>query len=491
MAATQLEPERHLGCGIYIKDLDSVDQADVRDRTEWLHKYTGIVRLAALLWPWIVLPDTMLLDGKFFLELGPDGLFDIIGTTPELEAPALPLFVRSRHKDLGDALVALVKHPEELHLRGFEFSVLPARMRDDLKRLLPHHLREELESEIALRGENVAGLCAFLKRVLLGHGWVADQVDATFQPLEQQWNAWIDAARCGMIHVAEWPKRKANFRRAFNRWENPNAKRSTLSPQGRHAFDEIMAVYPLRGRPPQVRRRSEVYEDLKHLLSSPQSAPDYTAIKSWYDACYHRAIAFQHGALFIEVSGKPRSTWVAKTVTAATYPFRAITEGAMNLGRRKAGRTEPVRLPPDVLRDLSIMPASVYRRIAYRTRDARERIAPLWIAEDGRLSKELPLRLRRWLEMQSINTVMLHEIEQPQASTQLLDSIVRVIIVLVFSLFATLLTGRDGWLKSVWALPAYGLLLLFANCLDQVRLWFKAFGESVEGTIALPRKISR
>ena len=67
------------------------------------HRFVGVLRLAALLADDLLVTDAQLLDGTFFLDLGPIGVAAALGLAP---TDPLPFVVVTGHADLGEALTS-------------------------------------------------------------------------------------------------------------------------------------------------------------------------------------------------------------------------------------------------------------------------------------------------------------------------------------------------------------------------------------------------
>lgn len=99
-----------------VVDLDSVRQADLwlaQGRGEAVERLRAMVRTAVLLTDEIIVTDAQLLDGVFFLDLGPDGIAAALGLAPGAE---LPMRIVARDSDLSQALAQMCDAP------GFEWS---------------------------------------------------------------------------------------------------------------------------------------------------------------------------------------------------------------------------------------------------------------------------------------------------------------------------------------------------------------------------------
>ena len=192
---------------IAVSNFDSVLQAEM-----WLERghehaavtFTAILRTALLLGSELVVDRNQLLDGVYFLALGPDRIAFELGLPPGAD---LPIVVNCQPGEAGDEdqtvprMVGLEHDASSVsltlqasYLRSEKFlrtsSALAALMGslEDNSWLLPEP------------GSKWFSGCGFTDRL---HPFMGDRSDA-LRVIEQAQNRWLEAMECGRIKVDTW-----------------------------------------------------------------------------------------------------------------------------------------------------------------------------------------------------------------------------------------------------------------------------------------------
>src|ERR1700761_136345 len=149
----------------------------------WQQLYWGRLRLDSIVARTLVIPDTYLIDGRFFLSTGPLEMAaqlacDESSTTPFLE-------VRSRHSDLQTTLRDVLIRPGEDYLNRFRIhSITSDEDRETLAQRLSLIRADDLQSRMYDNTPDraIGGLLVELTRDL------SVETQETVEMLERGWN---------------------------------------------------------------------------------------------------------------------------------------------------------------------------------------------------------------------------------------------------------------------------------------------------------------
>ncbi len=340
-------------------DFDSMAQARAFEQTGaadpikvpvW-REYVGYFRLASLLSRQILLTDSQVLDGAFFLEAGPAGCAGMLGELQDVRWPRLPITVLARRPTLRASLAEM-----------FSFATQPANERrppllSALAATDPLDLRTELgrlpaiaPDELAPGEDVVAGVIALLKR--------ANTHPQDLARLAQGWRAWIAAEAGHLMTVQQWPAHERSFAEEFEPgWEL--IRTEIQSAHARAFLDRLIRQSPEERR--EFAERARFLQQLVDALPGTHVRAlegDARRFLDRYNAMYYRTLAARHRAQWIEFApqrnDERRSFW-------------------LRLRRRNDGATAlRLRLSSELLRSIGSMPTSVYERIVFRSREARE-----------------------------------------------------------------------------------------------------------------------
>jgi hypothetical protein len=323
--------------------------------TFWDQDFLGQLRFDTLVARTLVIPDSHVLDGPYFLRRSPRALAVELGRRSEDgETPMLPFEVRGRGSGLGDTLATLLLREGRDTLNPFVFKTIE----DEVLRPL---LAEELgrtpvrDLELALtRSEAVATAVAAVLRAALLRIDPTVNVDALIDPLEEGWGRWLAEDR--HVRVMTWPVHR-EFDVARGLAAEPLVESKLMTELGREAFGEVRGV---------VAAGSEHRADVSALLAGPRASAteagdgavlgDLDLVDGWYSRGRYRALARRHGCACVlaDQLGLP--------------PLSAGQELLREVMGRDDARVEHVSLPDGVLRRLADMDSDEFRLMIHRHR---------------------------------------------------------------------------------------------------------------------------
>jgi hypothetical protein len=230
----------------------------------------GRLRFDTLLSQRLVITDAMLLDGEYFLNLGPDKILRDLRRCDDDD----PIEIVARAERLDDALVGFVKGDESL--KGFSFSAI-----QDSKK------RKEVTSELKKIPSKNVRKWQDIPQVLTSLG--VDSVDVAV--VEASWSKWIEAQNQGLLRVAKWDAGKWNLGAQLGGAEKIKERLQTEA--GKMTLGGVCRIRDSRS-------------DVDVLLDSAKKRAknerpaneldDLVAIEAWYHRGYRKALAVQHGA---------------------------------------------------------------------------------------------------------------------------------------------------------------------------------------------------
>jgi hypothetical protein len=340
---------------LYAVEFDSLTQRRLRDRgrtafgPDAASSFVAMMRLSDLLSGSIVITDNMVFDGIMFHQIGPRRLLELIGR-PVGAALAFPFEVRSRARNLEQALLRSLRDPRAAprdRLYTFEFAALdvPEEERIRIGQRLGRLRVRELDRRVRKFG--VAG---GLARLLVDR---CDAPEDKVRHMQQQWAAWIEADRRGLLDFRRAGERRdIDDDRAFARDPVETMRADLRTEDGRQA---LHWVYENRHQ-----RRTDVRAWLRERLPDDDArlAADREVIELWHNACYLRSLALAQGAELIEfLLGDPKE---------ATRRRLLRRRGSAH----SDGETRRVRLPATLMAELGQMPRAVFATVRYANREA-------------------------------------------------------------------------------------------------------------------------
>jgi hypothetical protein len=325
------------------------------DPDDWGDDLLGLLRFDALVAATLVIPDSHLFDGPFFLARSPKELAEALGQ-PGREQVGLPrpLEIRGRGEGLADTLATLLVREGSETLNAFVFkTIADEQLRSVLAEELGNTPRVVLERALS-REDDVAAAVASVLRDAIHR--VDPGVDGTHLvgPIEDGWRRWLAEER--WVSVETWPIHRS-FDIAKSLELDPPVSKRLKTQIGRDALREVLAV---------VARGSGHRADVSKVLAEPRATAttagdeaallDFDAIDNWYSRGRYRALAWRHGCscALADPPGLP-------ALSVAQYLLREIRRG-------DATSVSRVALPEAVLRRLADMESADYQHLVFAQR---------------------------------------------------------------------------------------------------------------------------
>lgn len=234
--------------------------------------YQARLRFDILLSRRLVLTDTQLLDGLFFLNSDPQELWSSVARA---HGQAPPIEVQARVLDLEESLVRFVSQPNNSNLRGFSFSAIQnPEARSEVKNIL-----QMTSSEYIKSWHDIPPL-------LRSAGVSLENVDM----LESGWARWIEAQKNGLVKLTT----SAGPFRVDEALGDPAVLDKRLRDDD--AREIAKWVYEHRGD------RSLVDVTLSDLISHSieEGLADLYIVENWFHQAYNRTIAWTYGCTHYE-----------------------------------------------------------------------------------------------------------------------------------------------------------------------------------------------
>ncbi|GAA2603088.1 hypothetical protein GCM10010399_37410 [Dactylosporangium fulvum] len=352
---------KRLGTDRLLVDAYSASSQRMNAAAGYLHeRYVGQLRLDLLLSRTLVIPDTHFLDGRFFIDIAPPQLSDLVGRG--VHNRILPIEVRTRghgapRRRFAAALrTFLLRGDGAGTLNGFTFNAVGA---DADRSHLASALGQTPEQMLSacLAGSDDAEVPDRLARFLTDRAPTTahDDIDR----LAEGWRRWIEAERGGLLTTAAWGD-GFDLATALLHYR-PLPPDTLTTGVGRSTYDSVVQMVQLS------RHRSDLTALLEKVRSdrpglSVDEAIDLETIDRWYSAGRHVALARQHGIRAIASSFQPGRTPTSYTEQATR---RLAAEG---IG------TDLV-VPDDLMSGLVAMEGSEFGRFSYEHDEA---LARLW-----------------------------------------------------------------------------------------------------------------
>jgi hypothetical protein len=275
----------------------------------WVEDYLGRMRLDLVAFRTIVVPDTHLFDGLFFLETSPERLGSEL-LRGKLLATA-PLEIRHRANTLEESLASILVRGDRLNNFPFN-SILDEEKRSNLALALGQRSRSDLEDCLG-RSETVwDGMAEFLSAVSQ-----ADQIDINeeIEIMRRGWRMWLAKDR-DSVQTVPWQRQ----------FDLPHAARfaqfdaASLSDDGKDLLRVVWGM--LTGGTPWRSDMTEVLRAAKQG-ATPESRQEVAMIGRFAERVRHRAIALQHectyghevddgdpeSGRFIELANQVENSW--------------------------------------------------------------------------------------------------------------------------------------------------------------------------------------
>lgn len=323
----------------------------------WDEDFLGQLRFDTLVARTLVIPDSHVFDGPYFLRRSPRALAVELGRhADDGTTPMLPFELRGRGAGLGDTLATLLLRDGRETLNPFVFKTIDD---DALRPLLAEELGRtpvrDLELSLA-RFDDVATAVAAVLRAALLRIDPAANVEQLVDPIEEGWRRWLTEER--HVPVMTWPIH-SDFDVASGLAVEPFLESKITTELGLEALREVLEI---------VAAGSEHRADVSALLAGPRASAtetgdsatlrDLDLVDGWYSRGRYRALARRHGCACV----------LADRVELPPLSARqALLREIMGRGDARLDR---VALPEGVLRRLADMESDEFRALIHRHRRA-------------------------------------------------------------------------------------------------------------------------
>jgi hypothetical protein len=315
----------------------------------WQDDYRGQLRFDSLLARTLVIPDSHVFDGVFFLESGPRELNAMLGRSGLGNHKAPALEIRGREETLSDSLATFLRRPEHATLNAFVFKTIDSTIRHELAAELKRTPAVELDRALANAKDVPAGVAAVLESCLRRLDPAID-AKATVLPLKSGWRRWLREA--DEVDVKKWPLFK-DFDLEAQAPHERSIEANMRTAVGRAALGEVLAT---------IAHGSGHRSDVSELLAAGRAGSagddgvlsDLELIDVWYSRLRYRALASRHDCV-CALADRP---WLP-----AVGPGHALLREALRLD-------DPthVPLPKDVLTALGDLHPRQFEEFVHRHR---------------------------------------------------------------------------------------------------------------------------
>lgn len=314
----------------------------------WIDDYLGQLRFDSLLSPTLVIPDSHVFDGVYFLTTTPSELHANLGRAGLRDRQRPAIEIRARQATLEDSLAVLLRREDHPTLNAFRFKAIgldrSARLAEELGRT------PETELDRALSGARSVpeGVASLLERCLVR---VEPDVDASgsIEPLRRGWERWL--AEEEHLVVKAWPT-FSDFDLVAQIGREGTIDREL---RGAVALDALGSIRRL------LAVGSGHRADASAILARYRAAADDEAtlrelelVDVWYSRLRYRALAARHGC-HCALADRP---WLP-AVGAGQALLRELIDG---------GAPVQVPLPDDVLTALGDLPAEDFEQLVHANR---------------------------------------------------------------------------------------------------------------------------
>jgi hypothetical protein len=325
------------------------------DPADWADDLLGLLRFDVLVAATLVIPDSHLFDGSFFLSRSPRELAYAVGR-PGRDGgePSLPLEIRGRGSGLADTLATFLVREGSDTLNAFVFKTIDdERLRPVLAEELGRTPSDDLERALSREDDTPAAVASVLRGAIHRVDPAADAATLV-RPIEEGWRRWLAEER--WVSVETWPIHR-DFDIATSLKLDPPVSKRLNTQVGRDVLTEVLAV---------LARGSRHRADVSKVLAEPRASAaadgdelvlaDLDAIDGWYSRGRYRALARRHGCSCV-LADPP----ALPPLSVAQELLREIRAGAVEPAPR-------VALPDAVLRRLADMEPADFRDLVYRHR---------------------------------------------------------------------------------------------------------------------------
>jgi hypothetical protein len=345
---------------IYDSWLSTENQLRLSATRDARFEFHAQLRLDALFFRTLVVPDTAVIDGWYLGQTSPEELVTICGRGT-LDR-WLPLEIRCREKTLEQSLANFLRRGDRGTLNDYPLQMLrDPEAREAIRDGLRQTSVSKLDQALGRTTSVPEAIGTLLDDILKSQG-ITEHTVEKFVPY---WEQWIAAEKTGAISVVPWTTQMA---------AGPAAQQDPLDPEldlvsddGRAAYRAIVQLLS--------RERSYKSDAINALVGTPptphsdktESATNFewdrTTILDWYDRGRMRALAHQHAAAF----AYDEPTWEPDIPNQRASSSLIRTASELPVSERFH-----VSLPNDFRASVALMPSEQYAALFTRHRPVFE-----------------------------------------------------------------------------------------------------------------------
>jgi hypothetical protein len=256
-------------------------------------EYIGQLRFDSLLTEAIIIPDSQLFDGAFFVQMRPDDLRNLIGRGAHDRE--FPIIVKARHHSLRESLARLLERSDLDALNPFPFHFIASEhLRSELALSLESTPVQRLREHLRGAPDPPAAIAGLLRDALRRRDLQADE---DLHTLETGWRRWIEAEEHGIVRVEPW--NGPFLLKAAMAVDPIDADTELGSALGRQLYERLHSKTHRSNA-------TTLLADASRAAQTGAEALDIETLSHWYTVARHRAFAKQHGCAFAR-SEEPQS----------------------------------------------------------------------------------------------------------------------------------------------------------------------------------------
>lgn len=290
----------------------------------WEDDFRGQLRFDSLLARTLVIPDSHVFDGSYFLRTTPQALVDQLGRAGLGHRAVGALEIRGRETSLEASLAGFLRRPGKPTLNAFVFKSLDASLRHRLAAELKKTSEPELDRALQVARDVPAGVAGLLK-ACLGRIDPALDAEAIIAPLEEGWRRWLHDGH--LVEVKKWPTFRS-FDIKSEITKEGSIDRNMRTELGRETMEAVRLTMDGSEHRSDI---SEVLAQARGALPSEDEGVlnDLDLIDAWYSRLRYRALAARHGC----------------TCSLTDRPWLPAVGPAQALFREALRRDEPTAVP--------------------------------------------------------------------------------------------------------------------------------------------------
>jgi hypothetical protein len=266
--------------------------------------FLGRLRLDVLLSETLILTDSQILDGMFFLYQDPR---DFLSSLARDRSAPLPIEIRSRRPRLEDSFLSFVKKGNQENLKGFSFSCIA----DESTRVNIQTILENTRSERVSTWKDVISII----KSEYGQSFNMDSLD-------NGWNKWIEAQDSMLSRrVIEWNRSGFCLDDCLN---GPGLIELMKTEEGK---EEARQAIKHKDRSLIDRRITELMQSIEDLTLKE----DLRMLETGFNYAYNLAISRHHSCkTFESFNGSPQARRSSLRLIDSTTPQLAKFEGTLD-----------------------------------------------------------------------------------------------------------------------------------------------------------------